>query len=381
MDLVFDDLTETERRMFELRAEIGYVSLCEVIDRSNDRTLARVDFSNAQLRGFLRDDRPPLSRADRPVMPADEPEDEVGERDEENDGDEEEDDRGGSRLSDLGMPDSTLPSFEQLAKAAMRWIKYAVAGNMVGETTRDFKVRVMSAKGHKTLHACRFTVKDLDRERTTKAPTIAPAPIEAALIPTVQPIKADPLRPDNLPEGRTWRALSDGYTNLIGLLQPSYAHLATLQNTALSNQEGRIQQLQNGLETLTGELVKLRVGLAEVGQIEQRETESAKTRDELGKHFISEVGLVGRTLVASKFGLPAEIAKVADLVTTSPELAAALQDPEVLDLLADPGIRAEFGRMLKQGVIDKKSALAAIAKAQAEAAAHSPAPKDPASAA
>ena len=65
MDLVFDDLIETERRIHELREEIGYVMLCEILDRNNDRSLARVNFNNAHLAGFLRDDRPALSRAER----------------------------------------------------------------------------------------------------------------------------------------------------------------------------------------------------------------------------------------------------------------------------------------------------------------------------
>lgn len=257
MDLVFDDLNETERRIHELRGDIGYLSLCEILDRQNDLTLVRVDFSVSQLGGYLRDDRPPLSRSERERMPADdEPEEEE---------DDEDDDRG-PRLSDLCVPDSSLPSLEQLARAAMRWIKHTCAGFMVGETVRDFKIRVFSAKGHKTIHARRFTVRDLDRERAAKAPVAAPAPIAVALTPTVVPIKPEPGRSEAMPEARAWRASSDGYTNLIGLIQPSYAHLATLQNAALSNQQGEIQQLREGLETLTGELVKLRVGLAEVDQ-------------------------------------------------------------------------------------------------------------------
>ena len=66
-----------------------------------------------------------------------------------------------------------------------------------------------------------------------------------------------------------------------------------------------------------------------------------------------------------------------------PELTAALQDPAVLELLARPEVRAEFGQMLKQTAADQKAAQAAAAKAQAEAAAKaastppSPPPADP----
>ncbi len=41
LSLAFDNLTETERPILELRAKIGYDSLFEVIERSNDRAVAR----------------------------------------------------------------------------------------------------------------------------------------------------------------------------------------------------------------------------------------------------------------------------------------------------------------------------------------------------
>ena len=70
-------------------------------------------------------------------------------------------------------------------------------------------------------------------------------------------------------------------------------------------------------------------------------------------------------------------AKLTELVTTSPELTSALQDPAVLELLARPEIRAEFGEMLKRTAADQKVAQAAAAKAQAEAAAKAAAPPPP----
>lgn len=374
MDLQFDDLSETARRIHDLRSDIGYLTLCEVVDRQNDRTLVRVDFNNAQLGGYLRDDRPPLTRAERARLPADEEEDERELDEEDQEASEEEDEDGGMRLADLGVPDTTLPSLADLARAAMRWLRHSVAGLMLGETERDFKIRVFSAKGHKTIHARRFSVRDLDRERAAKTAAPVPAPISAALLPTVAPLRPEAARSEALPEARAWRALSEGYVNLIALVQPSYAHLATLQNAALSNQQAQIQQLQSGLETVTGELVKLRVGLAEVGQVEQRDAEQAKLTDSLGKSLIAEAGSVGRAFFTSKFGASAELVKVADLVASSPELSSALQDPEVLALLGEAEVRAEFGNALKLAVATRKEAKAA---AQRLAAASPPAPAPP----
>lgn len=339
MDLVFNDLTDTERRIHELRAEIGYIALCEIVDRNNDRVLARVDFNTGHLAGYLRDDRPPISRASRGVEPAG---DEEGEESEDQDEDDEtgEDD---PRLADLGLPDSSLPSLEQLAQAAVRWIRYTVAANMGGEREREFKLRVHTAKGHRTLHACRFSVRNLDRADEPERGTLVPFPAPA---PTVQAAIVTPSSGDNLPEARTWRALGEGYTNFIGLIQATYAHLANLQNTALSNQDQRIQHLQSGLNNVTGELVKLRVGLAEAANLERQEGNDSRVREELGKTFIAELGTLGRALATSKFGMPPELAELAEIVTSSPELTEAIRNPEVRKLLRDEKTRKELAAML-----------------------------------
>jgi hypothetical protein len=340
MDLVFNDLTDTERRIHELRAEIGYIALCEIVDRNNDRVLARVDFNTGHLAGYLRDDRPPLSRAGRGVEPAG---DEEGEEIEDHDEDDEhgEDD---PRLADLGLPDSSLPSLEQLAHAAMRWVRYTVAANMGGEQARDFKIRVHSAKGHRTLHACRFSVNDLDRGGEPARGTVVPFPPPA---PTVMPVAPAP-GTENLPESRTWRALGEGYTNFVGLLQATYAHLAHLQNTALSNQDQRIQHLQHGLNSVTGELVKLRVGLAEAGNLERQEGNDSRVREELGKTFIAELGTLGRALATSKFGMPPELAELAEIIAASPELTEAIRNPDVRKLLRNEKTRRELAGMLNE---------------------------------
>lgn len=338
MDLVFNDLTDTERRIHELRAEIGYIALCEIVDRNNDRVLARVDFNTGHLAGYLRDDRPPISRANRGVEPAGDEEEEESEAEDEDDESGEDD----PRLADLGLPDSSLPSLEQLAHAAVRWVRYTVAANMGGEREREFKLRVHTAKGHRTLHACRFSVRNLDRGDDPVPHNVVAFPAPA---PTVQAAVAAP-GGDNLPESRTWRALGEGYTNFIGLIQATYAHLANLQNTALSNQDQRIQHLQTGLNSVTGELVKLRVGLAEAGNLERQEVNDSRVREELGKTFIAELGTLGRALATSRFGMPPELAELAEIVTSSPELSEAIRNPEVRKLLRDEKTRKELAAML-----------------------------------
>ncbi len=343
MDLVFNDLTEADRRIHELRGEIGYIALCEVVNRNSERTIARADFNTSHLASYLRDDRPPLSRADRDALPDDDEEPDTDDADLD-DGDEDAPDDGfaAPSLADLGIPDSSLPSLEQLAQAACRWVRYTAAANMGGERRREFKLRVFNPKGLRTLHACRFAVEDLDHA-TSSAGSVPPA-IEPP--PPTVPLTL-PSPSDNLPEARSWQALSQGYANFVGLLQQGYAHLANLQNAALSNQDQRIQHLQHGLHALTGELTKARMGVAAADHLDRQESHQAELRAALGQQFIEQLGSVGRALTQAKFGVSPELVELGELVGKSPDLAAVLRDPRVRRLLQDEKTRKELVELLK----------------------------------
>ena len=319
---LFDALDPIEKRIRQVRADIGYVSISEVVDRNHIDGLARVEFTETDLAPYTFDLEPPP---------------EFGEAGE---------------LGDLGDTARDDDAPLRLADAVCRWLRETVAQNMHGRGECRFRVFVWRPKGEQILFSARFGCVDptYDPDAAAPAPlSVVPtsmSPSTPALTPTV--VAGPPLYAslDSLPEARVWGALGGGYTHLIELLQKSYAHLATLQNTTISNQNTQILRLQKVLEELLGEVVKMRVGMAEVDTSRREDAEGSRVREELGKQFITEIGTFGRVVAAAKFGMAPELVELAEIVNASPELTEAMKAPEVRKMLRDEKTRKELAELL-----------------------------------
>lgn len=320
MAYLFDSLEPIERRIRQVRADIGYVSLSEVLDRHHIEGIGRVDFNETDLAPYLFDDR------------QDEEFEEAGE------------------LGELVPPDGGDDESLRLADAACRWIRETVAQNMPGRGECRFRVFVWRPKGEQIIFSARFGCTDptFDPEAPAALPTVvAPAaPVLAAPTPTTPSVPTFVHAVEAMPEARVWAALGGGYTHLIDLLQKSYAHLATLQNTTISNQNTQILRLQKVLEELMGELLKMRVGIAEAATTQREDADAARVREELGKQFITEIGTFGRVVAAAKFGMAPELVELAEMVNASPELMEAMKAPEVRKMLRDEKTRKELAELL-----------------------------------
>jgi hypothetical protein len=160
---------------------------------------------------------------------------------------------------------------------------------------------------------------------------VVAAPVPAGIVP---------------PDARAWHALGDGYTRLMELAQKVYAHLATLQNTTVGNQNTQILRLQKVVEDLVAEHIKMRVGVVEADHSRRVEGEESRVREELGKQFISELGTFGRVVASAKFGMAPELMELAEIVSSSPELMEAMKAPEVRKMLRDEKTRKELAELL-----------------------------------
>ncbi len=299
MDLTFEELEPAERRIARIAEDVGYITLCECLDRNHEETVARVEFNGADLAPFLVDP----------------------------DGDGTEDD-----------PDGEDPTPEQLAVGAGRWLRFVARANMGGRRLGRFKLRAMNPKGEKTLFSARFLCRNADSDDNDQdaGSDVIPAPSPTVTAPSgeVQP------------EGRSWKALGDAYTSFIALLQSSYTHLAGLQSATIVNQNNKEMRLQGVLEGLTADVIALKVGVSEANVGQEREDGAAKVREELGKTFIAELGTFGRAVAAAKFGMAPELAELMDVVQASPELLDALKSPAVRQMLKDEKTRKELAELL-----------------------------------
>jgi hypothetical protein len=323
-NLQFDGLDRLDAAILKLRDDIGYVSVEEVLTRNKTEMVGRAEFSITELAAFM------------PTASDDEDEDEALT----------------PSLGDLTAP-PTGPTSEDLAVAMTRFVRHTIAANMTGCPRRIFKVSVWRPKGGGQYRSGRVVCTDPDFDEDEDLGFDEPdAPAAIAAVPALPPAPAATvvgqpvLHVDFLPEGRPWRALSDGYTNLIGLLQTSYNHLANLHTATIDGQNKQNIRLHRVMEALVTELTNLRLGLTEQADGRQREAEESRLNGELKKQFVEQLGALGRAYVGSKTGVPPELAALAEVLQSSPELMEALRQPTTIELLKHEPTQKQLANML-----------------------------------
>ncbi len=320
--LAFDALEPIEKRIRQVRKDIAYITISEVVDRVKYEPLGRIDFTETDLAPYAFDAEPPEFE-------------EAG------------------QLGDLG--DEALPGDQAMrhAEAGCRWVREMVANNMHGQEEGRFRLFVWRPKGDQIIFTARFGCTDTSYIAPTAGPAVSAAlaviPTSKEFLPNVELLPMTPERQamlDSLPSARVWAALGAGHMQLIELSQKTYGHLATLQNASIQNlnQHGLRQGAQ--IEHLVGEQVKLRVGAAHVDEDRRVDAGESRVREELGKQFISEIGTFGRVIASAKFGLAPELVELAEMVNASPELMDAMKRPDVRQMLRDEKTRKELAAML-----------------------------------
>ncbi len=320
----FTGLERLDGLILKLREDIGYVSVEEVLTRNKTAMVGRAEFSITELAAFVGLDpsRPP---ADTPFV-----------------------------LGDLTAA-STGPTAHDLAVAMTRFVRHTMGANMTGCARRVFKVSLWRPKGEGQYTSGRVACMDpdfdddedlgIDESPLADAVTaLVPAPITPPAATVVAPPPA--VNIEFLPEARPWRALSDAYTNMIGLLQTSYNHLANLHGQTINSQNQQNIRLQHVMETLVSELTNLRLGVREADDEKRVDERENRVREELGRQFIAELGTFGRVVAAGKFGMAPELVELAEIVNASPELMEAMKAPEVRKMLRDEKTRKELAELL-----------------------------------
>lgn len=345
-NLEFLGLDRLDKLILNLRDDIGYVSVEEVLTRNKNEMVGRAEFSVTEIGAFAGPEPGKELTDDEPLS-----------------------------LGDLAAAPSG-PTAQDLAVAMTRWIRHTMATNMSGCQRRVFKVSLWRPKGEGQYTSGRVVCTDPDfdigddlgADEPSRMGELVTLPVPQAPPAATVVVARPQMTVEYMPEARPWRALSEGYTNLIGLLQTGYNHLASLQNQTINSQNQQNIRLQRVMEAMTGELVNLRMGLSEADGTRRTDEGESKVREELGKQFIAELGTFGRVVAAAKFGMAPELAEIAELVNASPELMEAMKAPEVRKILRDEATRKELAAIL----------LHAAKSAAAPVEAPSPTPPPPA---
>lgn len=312
--IIFENLDNTDRRILELADDLGYLKLDEVTGRNTVEPIARIDFTALDLNSYI----------------------------------------------ELSNEIDSTP--ERLARGASVWIRRVVADNMTGRGLVKFKISLWRPKGDGLMHSARFIAHNpnVDDGEPGEAAVLRamppPQPTIALESPSGQPN----------PSSAAWAALENGYRNLLGVMQEAYgglthahAHQAAMSAEAHARQAKEISKLHAMVEELHGKMLLIKVGQAEIEQTGRESETSAAHREAMMKQFLSELGSIGRIVASSKLGVSPELGELASIVEESPDLKAALTDPDIRDLLKDQATAKELAALLKGIVANEKARKAA----------------------
>lgn len=379
-DVVYVGLDTLRALLTRHRAALGYVILDEVLHRHHCEPIARLNITDEDLRPW---------QADEAADPeGDDDEDITDEPTEE--GEDDEDDDGPGELADLGLGDAPDP----MPAAVLRWVRATLAPIMAPRPRGTFKLRLYRPKGDYIVSS-HFKAENPNYRparpsggppeagslaATAPAPEPTPAAPPAANLPALAPpapVPPPPLQvvlpaelvarrtpavalalggdgpgqllyldPDTIPEARVWRALGQATEDLLRRSGAAYGNIIELQSRTVVHQAEQLDKSQRLVENLAVQLLAAR-------QVQQSDEASLKAdeqqlriREELGKTFLSELGSFGRLLASTRLGVPPEFAELGDLISTSPELAEAIRDPNVRAMLKDDKTRRELAQLL-----------------------------------
>ena len=332
----FEGLEPIEKHLRRKAADIGYVVLWDRTDRTSEETLGRFELDLADALPYLEDDEDLLDDG------FDEDEDEDhddadGEAEEEPaPGDGHAHERRALRL--LGR----VPGPADFAHAAGRWLRDLAARNTLSEPLRRFRMRAYSPKGARVLYTGSFLCRDEDHDDTTH---------DLAL---VQPQEVTPRIPapsfdeiETRAAGRGMKALGDYYAQWGRIVLGSVGQLQGVNNAMMGKLHRQLENSRDQVDQLVAAVLTHRAAEAELAEQRRASDKSEDTRTVLAQQALHQLGEAARAFLAAK-GVTPELADAMGAIGQSPDLLAALNDPDVRLLMQDPNNLKVLAGMLKQ---------------------------------
>ncbi len=322
-----------EARIRQHAEELAYVSVWDRTDRTTDEPVGRFDMEDRHALPYL--EEAPRSRG--LLAGLTEPDDPQGwGQEDEDDGDEPE--------GDQDEQEDYL-SAEQLAVAACRWLRSLAMRCTMGEEQRRFRVRLNGVKGHRVLDSGSFLCRNDDY-----AIQIAPAPAKKIEMPK-------PSFEDAAAQGgaKAMRELGNLYAQWGHIVIGSVDQLQGVNNSMNAQLHRQLRDAREQVDQLVAAILTFRHKQAMSADEKERDERNDETRALLARDAINQLGEAARAFLATR-GLSPEMAEVLGLLGNSPELSAALADPEVRTLMQDPDNLSALAAMLRQAAAQARAA-------------------------
>ena len=320
---VFDGIEPVEERIRRLDQDAAYVQVWDRTDRNNEQNLGRFDLTPSDALPYL-NDRVEPEELDEDEVPLDlwDVEDGLDEFDDEQPA------PVSSRL-DLTQ--------RQIAEAAIRWLRELAISNTVGEEWARYRVRIYGPKGVKTLHTGTFVVRNHDHD--LQAPVCAPMPSLSIPQPSFEQAAAEGA-------SKGIKALGDYYAQWGHIVLGSVGQLQGVNNHMLARLHRQLNESRDQVDQLVGAILENRFNELQVHEERQAAERVDDARHALAKEALSQLGDAAKAFLTAR-GVSPDMADVLAVLGGSPDLMAALNDPDVRALMQDPSNLTGLAQMLK----------------------------------
>ena len=321
----FEGLISIEKRLLRRAEDIGYIKVQDRTVPRKDETLGRFDFTTECAFAWMHDAQF-IGVAGTDV--------------------DDEEEASSSDLAEAAGSDGELPPepdeplpMQDIARAACAWVKDIAIRNTVGEKFRRFRVKVFSPKGSRLIDSGQFVCRnhDVDLEvpepegidPNLKIPT--PSFDQAASLGGVKAIKA----------------LGDYYAQWGQIVLGSVGQLQGVNNTMLTRLHKQLQESREQVDQLVAAILEYRFQES-VAEDQRNQTErEGDARAALARDAINQLGEAARAFLAAR-GVSPEMTELLGTLSASPDLTAALSDPDVRSLMQDPSNLTTLAAMLRQ---------------------------------
>lgn len=365
----FEGLDAIERRLRRAGPDASHVQVWDRTERGNEENLGRFDLTEADARPFL-DGWEAEGDAD------DVPSDDASGEDADDDVDSEPDDDDGlagamqeTRRTSRALATSASKrplKLAEIAEAACRWLRDVATRNTVGEPYRRFRVRLYGPKGMRTLDSGTFVCKNEDHDLDLPVPAQSSAltPDENGR-PHDREIPAPSFEAVELHgASRGMRALGDYYAQWGRIVLGSVHQLQGVNDKMVVKLHSQLDASRDQVDELVGAILNLRASEMEVAEQRRASDKSDDSRTEIAKHALQQFGDAAKAFLAAR-GVTPEMADVFGTLGQSPDLMAALGDPDVRALMQDPQNLKMLAGLLRQAAAQQKAMNAAPPTEQA----------------
>ena len=234
-------------------------------------------------------------------------------------------------------PPSSGPSKTEMMEAALRWVREVAIRNTTGESYRRFRVKLYSPKAVDVLASGQFVCRndrfDLDQYAAPAAPPPIPTPTfdEAEGAGAVKGLKA----------------LGDYYAQWGAIVLGSVGQLQGVNNAMLARLHRQLQESRDQVDQLVASILEFRVKEIEVQEERLSDEREGDARTALAREALGQLGQAANAFLAGR-GLSPESVELLGVLSTSPDLMAALKEPSVRSLMQAPANLKDLAEMLRQ---------------------------------